>query len=59
MANVKDLPEYKMVDPDFLNTASKSEIDDLEYTLKSFAEKREIVVRFLIPEESQNWKRLI
>lgn len=51
MANVKDLPEYKMVDPDFLNTASKSEIDDLEYTLKSFAEKRDIVVPFLIPEE--------
>ncbi len=58
MANVKDLPEYRIVDQDLLKTTSKSELDDLEFALKSFAEKRDIVVPFLTPEEISKMEAL-
>jgi hypothetical protein len=58
MTAVQHLPEYAMVDLNLLSGADKDITADLEHALKTFVEKRDIVVPFLTPENISKLKAL-
>ncbi|WP_404330074.1 hypothetical protein [Mesobacillus maritimus] len=58
MTTVQNLPEYAMVDSNLLSGADKGMTADLEHALKTFVEKRDIVVPFLTPENISKLKAL-
>jgi hypothetical protein len=57
MTIVRNLPEYAMVDTNLLSGADKV-ITDLEHALKTFVEKRDIIVSFLTSENISQLKAL-